>query len=409
MNRIPTGSGRPESGRTYTSQGRKSGSIGGALRRVMVVLGSVALAGSIFSIYAGTSSAANPTTPTQVAPFNECPGVGADSSCQFLIILNANGTTTILQDKTQGPYDGEDDTLVGVLNLTTGAVPLINLSSNTDIFNFDGDGICGTDRGHHFMWVGSGANGGGFTASTGFTGCPYGPKTYEGPWVSFSNYGSANNWETGTVNFSVPGTSGPTGLPAQASTFFSLESDLSGATFTAPPTTTTTSSSTTTTKPTTTTTTLATTTTTQATTTTTQATTTTTQATTTTTQATTTTTQPTTTTTASTGSTTTLPPPPSVTVPSTVATTTTTIPAGTSTTAAPTTTAPTVPTTAIPSSPPTVPPTAPPATVPSGAPGTGVGGAATSSDNGVLLVGSGIALFAGLAGLALIARRRRSA
>jgi hypothetical protein len=401
MNRIPTGSGRPESGRTYTSQGRKSGSIGGALRRVMVVLGSVALAGSIFSIYAGTSSAANPTTPTQVAPFNECPGVGADSSCQFLIILNANGTTTILQDKTQGPYDGEDDTLVGVLNLTNGAVPLINLSSNTDIFNFDGDGICGTDRGHHFMWVGSGANGGGFTASTGFTGCPYGPKTYEGPWVSFSNYGSANNWETGTVNFSVPGTSGPTGLPAQASTFFSLESDLSGATFTAPPTTTTTSSSTTTTKPTTTTT--------LATTTTTQATTTTTQATTTTTQATTTTTQPTTTTTASTGSTTTLPPPPSVTVPSTVATTTTTIPAGTSTTAAPTTTAPTVPTTAIPSSPPTVPPTAPPATVPSGAPGTGVGGAATSSDNGVLLVGSGIALFAGLAGLALIARRRRSA
>jgi LPXTG-motif cell wall-anchored protein len=62
-----------------------------------------------------------------------------------------------------------------------------------------------------------------------------------------------------------------------------------------------------------------------------------------------------------------------------------------------------------PTSPATTPPTLTPATVPSGAPGTGVGGAATSSDNGVLLTASGMALFAGLAGLVLIARRRRHA
>jgi hypothetical protein len=54
-------------------------------------------------------------------------------------------------------------------------------------------------------------------------------------------------------------------------------------------------------------------------------------------------------------------------------------------------------------------PRIPPATIPSGAPETGAGGAATSSDNGVLLTASGVALIAGLAGLVLITRRRRQA
>ena len=314
MNRIPDGSARAESGRTHTSQSSKSTPIVGALRRVGVVLGAVVLAGSFFSIFAGSSGAA----PVPTAPFHECPAVGDDTSCQVLIVLNADGSTSILQDTTQHPYDGFDDTLVGVLNNTTSAVTSIDLSavsSGNDIFNFDGDGICGKTNGHDFTWVGTGSNG------FGFAGCPYGKTGYEGPWVSFSNYGSTiNNWETGTVSFSVPAAPGPnTGLAAGSSTFFSLESNLSAASFSIPPTTTTTAAPTT------------------------------------------------------------------------------------------TTTAPTVPTTGVPSGPPTVPPTTPPATVPSGAPGTGVGGAATSSDNGVLLTGSGMALFAGLAGLALIARRRRSA
>ena len=314
MNRIPDGSARAESGRTHTSQRSKSTPIVGALRRVGVVLGAVVLAGSFFSIFAGSSGAA----PVPTAPFHECPGVGDDTSCQVLIVLNADGSTSILQDTTQHPYDGFDDTLVGVLNNTTSPVTSINLSavsSGNDIFNFDGDGICGKNNGHDFTWVGTGSNG------FGFAGCPYGTTGYEGPWVTFSNYGSAiNHWETGTVSFStLAAPSPPTGLAAGSSTFFSLESNLSAASFSIPPTTTTTAAPTT------------------------------------------------------------------------------------------TTTAPTVPTTGVPSGPPTVPPTTPPATVPSGAPGTGVGGAATSSDNGVLLTGSGMALFAGLAGLALIARRRRSA
>ena len=68
-----------------------------------------------------------------------------------------------------------------------------------------------------------------------------------------------------------------------------------------------------------------------------------------------------------------------------------------------------VATTTIQSSPPTSPastsPTLPPATIPSGAPGTGIGDASISSDNGVVLTASGMVLFAGLAGMVIIARR----
>jgi hypothetical protein len=120
---------------------------------------------------------------------------------------------------------------------------------------------------------------------------------------------------------------------------------------------------------------------------------------------TTTTVAPTTTTTSETGPTTTTSQP---------VTTTTFAAPTTTTTVAPTTTTSTPPvdTTTIPVSPPTVPttqPSIPPATIPSGAPGTGLGGSAQSSDSGVVLTGSALMLFAGLAGLGLVLRRRRQA
>jgi hypothetical protein len=377
MNRIPSGSANAGYGRTKSTRTRTSRFMGGALRRVMVVFGSVALAGSIFSIYAGSSGAVVP--PGTAAPGNECPGVGSDTGgCQFLIVLNANGTSTITQSSTAGsdtPFDGNDDTLVGIYNNSGATISSIGLSASTDIFGFDGDGICGKDHGVSYTWVGTGLNGG------GFSGCPYGTTGYEGPWVTFSNYSSANHYETGTVSFTTaPGG----GLADQSTTFFSLESKLSAANFTVPTTTTTT------TAPTTTTTAAPTTTTTVAGTTTTAA--------------------PTTTTTA--GGT--LPPPPPPPPPAGGATTTTApVESSTTTVATTTTTAPPITTTTVtvtpPTSPPTTVPNIPPATVPSGAPTTGVGGAATSSDNGVLLTASGMTLFAGLAGLVLIARRRRRA
>src|ERR1700722_7369929 len=122
MNRIPSGSGNATFGRPQTKHARKSLTIGGALRRIVVLLGSVALAGSIFSIYAGSSSAAN--APTTTAPFNECPGVGSDSGCQFLIILNpGGGPASIVSNPNIGPFDGEDDPLVEFFNNMGAQVP----------------------------------------------------------------------------------------------------------------------------------------------------------------------------------------------------------------------------------------------------------------------------------------------
>jgi len=229
MNRIPTGSANVGSGRTQPVRVPKSSILGGALRRMVVVLGSVALAGSIFSIYAGSSAAAN--APTTVAPFNECPGVGHDSGCAFLIILNPNGTADVVPNPAEGPFDGNDDTLVGIFNNSGATVATIGLSASTDIFGFDGDGICGLDHGKHYTWVGTGLNGGGFSAGNGFSGCPYGNTGYEGPYVSFSGYSKSTKYETGNVNFSMPGGGG---LTTGSTTFFSLESKLNAANFSCP-------------------------------------------------------------------------------------------------------------------------------------------------------------------------------
>jgi uncharacterized repeat protein (TIGR01451 family) len=149
-----------------------------------------------------------PTSPATTAPFNECPAINADSGCGFLIILPANGPATIVQDTSQGPYDGNDDTLVGILNETGVPIPTVALSSTNDIFNFDGDGLCTF----------------GFTGNQG---CPFGSTGYEGPGTSFSGY-SGPGFTTGNVNFSG------TGLATGSSTFFSLESSLSAANFTIP-------------------------------------------------------------------------------------------------------------------------------------------------------------------------------
>src|SRR5579863_6429994 len=118
MNRIPSGSANVGFGRTQPMRTQKSKMFGGVLRRLGVGLGSIALVGSFFSIYAGSSGASG--TPATTAPFNECPGVGASATCEFLIILNPGGTATVLQNSSVGVYDGHDDTLVGIYNNSGG-------------------------------------------------------------------------------------------------------------------------------------------------------------------------------------------------------------------------------------------------------------------------------------------------
>jgi uncharacterized repeat protein (TIGR01451 family) len=171
--------------------------------------------GSRFSAVLGALAlliAASPLTPAAQAappppapPFTQCPQVGAAPTCGILIILNADGTTTILSDPKVGPYDKSDDVLVGVQNNTGAAATSVALTSKKTIFKFDGDGVCSEKK----------------KVQPRGPGCPYGPTTYEGPGVAFTQI--ANDFKTGTVAFTGEG------LANGASTWFGLEKKVTGA------------------------------------------------------------------------------------------------------------------------------------------------------------------------------------
>jgi hypothetical protein len=136
------------------------------------------------------SASADP--PSTAPPFNECPAVGEDTSCGVLIVVRADGTTATLTDPNQGPYDGSDDTLVGVLNNSSSPAQSLPLNGS-GIFSFDDDGLC--------------------VDSSAPAGCPFGPTGYEGPGTSFSPDDSG---DSGSVNFDG-------GLAPGATSYFSLE------------------------------------------------------------------------------------------------------------------------------------------------------------------------------------------
>jgi RHS repeat-associated protein len=129
-------------------------------------------------------------------PFTECPALGHDTSCGVLVQV-VDGGNNIYSDPSQGPYDGTDDTLVGVVNDSTRPVSSLQLSSNTDLFGFEGDGLC--------------------VYSPTPAGCPFGPTGYEGPNTSFSNISPGSSG--GVVNFTAP-------LAPGATAYFSLEEAL---------------------------------------------------------------------------------------------------------------------------------------------------------------------------------------
>jgi hypothetical protein len=141
------------------------------------------------------------------ATFNQCPPVGNDTNgCEFLITITAashgvaTGYTITLAQPDQGPIDSHDDTLFGVLNSSGSYVSSLFLSSNSDIFNFDGDGVCSGDYGAVP----------GCAGATGLSG-------YDPAGVYFNNISPTKT--SGTVNF-YPA------LANGASTFFSLEAQV---------------------------------------------------------------------------------------------------------------------------------------------------------------------------------------
>jgi hypothetical protein len=142
-------------------------------------------------------------------PFNQCPAIGFSNSCAILFTVNPDGSITAASDPSVPPFDGVEDTLVGVQNNSAGTLLSLTLSG-AGIFGFDADGLC------------SGVNSSG---GAGFVpppaACPFGPTGYEGPGTSFSIV-DANN---GTVLFAGSGVG-----PGQ-STYFSLEGSPSAQSF----------------------------------------------------------------------------------------------------------------------------------------------------------------------------------
>lgn len=153
----------------------------------------------------------------QAGPTYAFPGIGNDTSGPDIIItLNANGTATITSSG-QGAYDGSDDTYVGVINNSGGTVKSITLKSNTDIFNFDGDGIGSSP----------------YNAGTNSQDTSDG--NYGGPFAYFTNITGVDG--PGNVNFIgglLPGggTFAGIGIPNGDASYFSLEDTLTSANFT---------------------------------------------------------------------------------------------------------------------------------------------------------------------------------
>jgi hypothetical protein len=131
----------------------------------------------------------------------QCPAFGADTGCAAVITITPAGGSVALSG--QAPYDGSDDTLVGVVNnipaCTQGqnlqcgvSINSLNLTSTLDIFGFDGDGI----------------------DTYGAPGNDMDNTGYGGPNTYFANVNPAQT--TGTVNFITP-------IPPGGTTYFSLE------------------------------------------------------------------------------------------------------------------------------------------------------------------------------------------
>ncbi len=145
--------------------------------------------------------------PASAVPFPECPPVGLNTGCRLEININSAGIVSIKTDAAQSAtFDGNEDTLIGVVNNSSQVIPSLHLVAvSLPIFGFDGDGIC--------------------TQSTRPAGCPFGSTGYEGQGVSFADIKSTFPQTFGDVLFAG-------GLGALGGTaYFGLEGPLDGASF----------------------------------------------------------------------------------------------------------------------------------------------------------------------------------
>jgi len=173
---------------------------------VIIIAASAAVVGWGVSVAPNAIAGAN-GAPTP--PYTQCPAIGASPSCEILLVVNPDGSVSVDGDPSVGPFDGGDDTLVGIVNDSNIDVKAVTVSGpGSGLSEFDGDGICSGDYG---TWNGS-------------SGCPYGPTGYEGPGTSFVT--SPSLPDSAEVDFTG-------GLAPGASRYFSLEGALTSAQLTA--------------------------------------------------------------------------------------------------------------------------------------------------------------------------------
>lgn len=126
-----------------------------------------------------------------------CPAVGQDTDCGIIITITNDGAT--VTSTGQGPFDGIEDTLVGVVNNSKLPIHALGLKSALPIFTFDGDGI----------------------DTFGIAGNAQDSTGYGGPNAFFANIDPSLT--SGTVKFINP-------IPAKGGTdFFSLEDAVANA------------------------------------------------------------------------------------------------------------------------------------------------------------------------------------
>lgn|GEM_PF-2805085 len=141
------------------------------------------------------AAAASQSIP--LAPYTACPSVGKSPSCEALIVIAPDSSIAIYKDSAIGPYDGVEDTLIGVWNQSASSIKAITVNGpNTGLGQLDGDGLC----------------------TFSVPGCPFGPTGYEGPNTAIKTL--ASRPDSAEIDF-------PAGLAPGAQTYFSLEGELS--------------------------------------------------------------------------------------------------------------------------------------------------------------------------------------
>jgi hypothetical protein len=157
-----------------------------------LLIGSIALSIAPFLAAAGTiCPGAGGTGATPYTPDNSATG------CNTVITISSSGSLSVAVPDSN-PYDGAEDTLVGVVNNSSNTITQLTLSGS-DIFGFDADGIC------TYAFAGNS-----YCSTSARNGTD--PQDYQGPTSTFT----ITNSDSGAVNFNP-------GIGPGISTYFSLE------------------------------------------------------------------------------------------------------------------------------------------------------------------------------------------